>query len=192
MPPFVYPGASPMCGIVVWPVGKLACAVRSSDVYQGRSTDSSEELPSLPSQGEAGPFSMLTYEQTRPWAMAMKLDVQTGKMPPCLLMLATANLQRYESQPSEIETLAKVGRCRRAEGRSQGHASADRMGGGLGIGKPDLVYELPVPFDVPASGVIDYQHVIVPTGFTEDRWIQAGRSPPYRAHDRSSHHRLRS
>src|SRR6266496_6618701 len=32
--------------------------------------------------GEAGPFSMLTYEQTRPWAMAMKVAVQTGKMPP--------------------------------------------------------------------------------------------------------------
>jgi len=29
--------------------------------------------------GEAGPFSMLTYEQTRPWAMLMKVDVQTGR-----------------------------------------------------------------------------------------------------------------
>ena len=25
--------------------------------------------------GEPGPFSMLTYEETRPWAMAMKLDL---------------------------------------------------------------------------------------------------------------------
>src|ERR1700693_3293516 len=32
--------------------------------------------------GEAGPFSMLTYESTRPWAAAMKEAVKTRKMPP--------------------------------------------------------------------------------------------------------------
>src|ERR1700679_2592652 len=32
--------------------------------------------------GEAGPFSMLSYEQTRPWAAAMKQAVKTHKMPP--------------------------------------------------------------------------------------------------------------
>src|SRR2546429_8921293 len=32
--------------------------------------------------GEAGPFSMLTYEDVRPWAGAMKLAVQQKLMPP--------------------------------------------------------------------------------------------------------------
>jgi len=32
--------------------------------------------------GEAGPFSMLTYEQTRPWAAAIRQAVKTRKMPP--------------------------------------------------------------------------------------------------------------
>src|SRR5580704_18612677 len=32
--------------------------------------------------GEAAPFSMLTYESTRPWAKAMKAAVVSGKMPP--------------------------------------------------------------------------------------------------------------
>src|ERR1700747_1789061 len=32
--------------------------------------------------GEAGPFPMLNYKQVRPWAQAMKVSVQTGKMPP--------------------------------------------------------------------------------------------------------------
>jgi len=80
---------------------------------------------------------------------------------------------------------------RRAEGDPK-DMLADRWVEGWGIGKPDLVYELPVPFDVPASGVIDYQHVIVPTGFTEDRWIQAAEVPPYRAHRSFITHRLRS
>ena len=41
-----------------------------------------------------------------------------------------------------------------------------------------MVFELPMPFEVPASGVVDYQHVIVPTHFTEDRWIQAAEVRP--------------
>jgi hypothetical protein len=49
---------------------------------------------------------------------------------------------------------------------------------GWGIGKPDMVFELPQAFDVPLTGVIDYQHVIVPTNFTEDRWIQAAEVRP--------------
>ena len=31
---------------------------------------------------------------------------------------------------------------------------------------------------VPASGVVDYQHVIVPTGFTQDTWVQAAEVRP--------------
>src|SRR2546430_16454881 len=32
--------------------------------------------------GEIGPFPMLTYEQTRPWAASIKESVLTRKMPP--------------------------------------------------------------------------------------------------------------
>src|SRR5207245_2853228 len=129
--------------------------------------------------GEAGPFSMLTYEQTRPWAMAMKLDVQTGKMPP---WFADARYGKFSNamslSPSEIETLAKWADAGAPKGDPKDMPPPVEWVEGWGIGKPDLVYELPVPFDVPASGVIDYQHVIVPTGFTEDRWIQAAEVRP--------------
>jgi len=58
--------------------------------------------------GEAGPFSMLTYEQTKPWAMLMKVDVQTGKMPP---WFADPHYGKFSNAMSlsaaEIETLAK-------------------------------------------------------------------------------------
>src|SRR5215467_14722372 len=32
--------------------------------------------------GEAGPFPMLNYRQVRPWAQAIKVAIQSGKMPP--------------------------------------------------------------------------------------------------------------
>ena len=49
---------------------------------------------------------------------------------------------------------------------------------GWTIGTPDLVVEMPEPLAVPAQGVVTYQHFRVPTGFTEDRWIQAAEARP--------------
>jgi len=37
------------------------------------------------------------------------------------------------------------------------------------LGKPDVVIEMPVEFDVPAEGVIPYKYFTVPTNFTEDK-----------------------
>ena len=44
---------------------------------------------------------------------------------------------------------------------------------GWNIGEPDAMFEMPAAFSVPSSGTIDYQHVVVPTGFKEDRWVSA-------------------
>jgi hypothetical protein len=41
------------------------------------------------------------------------------------------------------------------------------------IGKPDAIFELPQPVQVPATGAVDYQYYVVPTGFTEDHWVEA-------------------
>jgi hypothetical protein len=43
---------------------------------------------------------------------------------------------------------------------------------GWTIGKPDAVIEMPNDFEVPASGIIDYQFIAIPTGFTEDKWVE--------------------
>jgi hypothetical protein len=51
------------------------------------------------------------------------------------------------------------------------------------IPKPDVVFEFPQAYQIPASGTIEYQKVIVPTGFTEDKWVQfAEARPDDRAH----------
>src|SRR6202795_5014818 len=60
--------------------------------------------------GEAGPFPMLTYEQTRPWAMAMKVAVQSGKMPPWFADHRYGKFSNAMSlTPAEIDTLARSG-----------------------------------------------------------------------------------
>ena len=37
---------------------------------------------------------------------------------------------------------------------------------------------MPTSFDVPANGKIDYQYIVVPTGFTEDKWVQMVEARP--------------
>jgi hypothetical protein len=44
---------------------------------------------------------------------------------------------------------------------------------GWDIPKPDVIFQLPKEFAVPESGMVEYQYAVVPTGFTEDKWVQA-------------------
>ena len=43
---------------------------------------------------------------------------------------------------------------------------------GWNIGKPDVILSMDKAFQVPAKGTVDYQYFVVPTGFTEDKWVE--------------------
>ncbi|MEO7145070.1 MAG: thiol-disulfide isomerase, partial [Bryobacteraceae bacterium] len=123
--------------------------------------------------GEAAPMSFLTYDSTRPWAKAIKEAVLSKKMPPWFAdphFGAFANDRRLSA--ADIHTLAAW-----ADTGAQAGVAADAPKPvawleGWRIGKPDAVFEMPEAFHVPASGVIDYQYVVIPTGFTEDKYVQ--------------------
>ena len=128
--------------------------------------------------GEAAPFSLLTYEQARPWAKAMKEAVLLKKMPP---WFADPHYGKFVNDRSlsqkEIDTLVAWADAGRAAGRSQRHAARpSSFVEGWRIPKPDVVFEMPNAFEIPAAGTIEYQYVVVPTGFTEDKWVQFARS----------------
>src|SRR6478672_8540473 len=129
--------------------------------------------------GEAGPFSLLTYTDVRRRAPKIKKALVDGKMPP---WFADPHYGKFSNamglSASEIETILKWIDGGLPEGDPRDLPKPTQWVEGWGIGKPDMVFELPMPFEVPAHGVIDYQHVIVPTNFTEDRWIQAAEIRP--------------
>ena len=129
--------------------------------------------------GEAGPFSMLTYKDTRPWAAAIKEAVKTRKMPPWFADPRYGHFSNGHSlTPAEIETIAAWADAKAPEGDPKDMPAPVKWVEGWGIGKPDKVFQLPVPYDIPASGVVDYQHIIVSTGFTHDMWVQAAEVRP--------------
>jgi len=129
--------------------------------------------------GEAAPFSMLTYEQTRPWAKAMKEAVLMKKMPP---WYADPRYGRFSNARTlaqkDIDTLAAWADAGAPRGDPKDMPPPVNFIEGWSIPKPDVVYELPEPFHIPATGTIEYQKVVVPSGFTEDKWVQYAEARP--------------
>ena len=44
--------------------------------------------------------------------------------------------------------------------------------------KPDVVIEMPKPFELPARGTINYKYILVKANFTEDMWVVAAEMRP--------------
>jgi len=65
-----------------------------------------------------------------------------------------------------------------AEGNPADAPKARTFTQGWRIPQPDVVFEMPEPFDVPASGAIEYKFIRVPTNFTEDKWVQMAEVRP--------------
>ena len=124
--------------------------------------------------GDIGPMPLLTYEQTRPWAKSIRAAVSRGEMPPWHAdrRYGTFSNDRSLGQ-SEIDTLVRWAETGALEGSRADAPPPVEFTDGWRIGTPDVVFEMPKEFHVPASGTIMYQWMQVPSGFTEDKWVQA-------------------
>jgi hypothetical protein len=138
--------------------------------------------------GEAAPFPLLTYQQARLWAPSMKRVVQQKIMPP---WFADPNFGHFSNDRSltekEISTIVAWVNAGAPQGDPKDMPTQPNFVEGWGIPKPDVIFELPHAFPVPDSGMIEYQYVILPTGFTEDKWIRAAEARPT---DRSVVHHI--
>ncbi|HEY7173026.1 MAG TPA: hypothetical protein VH417_19370 [Vicinamibacterales bacterium] len=123
--------------------------------------------------GEAAPFSMLTYKDARPYAAAMKRAVVSRKMPP---WHADPSVGHFGNDrrltDAEIDTISRWADAGAPEGDPAKAPRPMAFLDGWNIGQPDKILEMPEPFPVPASGTIDYQWIVMPTGLDKDTWIQ--------------------
>ncbi|MCZ2146381.1 MAG: cytochrome c [Bryobacterales bacterium] len=129
--------------------------------------------------GEAAPMAFLTYRQTRPWAKAIRQAVLARQMPPWFADPAHGKWSndRRLSQ-ADIDTLVGWVDSGAKEGDAKDAPKPVEWVRGWGIGKPDMVFEMPSAFSVPASGAVDYQYVIIPTGLTGDKWVRMAEARP--------------
>jgi hypothetical protein len=133
-------------------------------------------------------MSLITFRDVRPWAAAIKDRVSTRVMPPWHADRRYGTFRNDLSLPQrEIDTIVRWVDGGAREGNAADLPKLPDFPQGWQIGTPDVVFEMPVEYEVPARGEIEYQYFEVPTNFTEDRWMQAGE---VRAGDRAHVHHI--
>jgi hypothetical protein len=123
--------------------------------------------------GEIAPMPFLSYAKTRPWAKAIREQTIARRMPPWFADPKYGNFANDRSlSQSEIDTLAAWANSGADAGNPKDAPPPREWPQGWNIGAPDQVFEMPAAFAVPAKGAVDYQYLILPTHFSEDKWIQ--------------------
>ncbi len=118
-------------------------------------------------------MSFVTYKETRPWARAIVAAVLEKKMPPWFADPAHGDFANNPSLSNdEMETIRGWVNAGAPEGSLGENVTPRTWDSGWNIGKPNKIFEAPKAYAVPPSGTIEYQYLILPTGFTQDTWVQ--------------------
>lgn len=123
--------------------------------------------------GEVAPMPLRTFEETRPFARAIKDNVVSRRMPP---WSADRTIGHFTNDPSlsaqQIETITRWVDSGAPQGDARDLPPPPEFADGWQLGEPDLVVELPV-VQVPARGRDIFLTPTVKLNLQEDRWIRA-------------------
>lgn len=120
------------------------------------------------------PMSLISFDEARPWARSIKQRVTARTMPPWGAETAPG---AFKNDPrlteKEIATIVAWVDAGAPKGNDRDLPVAPKYADGWSIGKPDAIFTMEEAFQIPATGVVEYQYLRMPTGLTEDKWIQA-------------------
>ena len=118
-------------------------ACRDADLRQGRRADSVQELHRLRHRpGEIAPMSLLTWDDVRPHAKAIRDEVGDGHMPPWHAAAPKDVSQRARVDGRRAADAARVGEQRGARGVKD--LPKPPVYPGWAMGTPDVVFEMGV------------------------------------------------
>jgi len=119
------------------------------------------------------PMSLVTYDDARPWARAVKQKVVAREMPPWGADPAIGKFSNDVSlKQADIDTIVAWVDGGAPLGDSGQLPPVPAFTDGWTIGKPDLIFKMQRPFTVPADGTVPYTYVTIPTNLKEDVWIR--------------------
>src|SRR5262245_60858756 len=124
--------------------------------------------------GEVAPMSLMTFEEARPWARAIRENVLKRTMPP---WHADPNFGEFSNDrrlsEQEIQTIARWVDGGALQGNPADLATPRTFVEGWNIGEPDVVLTMAEEFKVSAAGSDEYVYFAIPTHLTEDKYIRA-------------------
>lgn len=128
--------------------------------------------------GEIGPMPLLSYQNARPWAKSIRTAVLTRKMPPWFADPKYGHFMNDRSlSERDIHTIVSWVDEGAPEGDPKDKPAPVHWKEGWNI-QPDIVFQMPDPYPVPATGTLQYIYIVLPTGFTKDTWVTAAEVRP--------------
>ena len=129
--------------------------------------------------GQIGPMALLKYEKVVAWSGTIREVVSEGRMPP---WYADPKHGKFFNdrrlKDAERKTLLAWIDGGMPRGDAKDAPPPRKFPEGWAIGKPDVVFTMPKPIDVPAKGTVPYRYVSVHTEFKEDRWVERAEARP--------------
>ncbi len=130
-------------------------------------------------EGQIGPFTLTSYEDAAGWAEMINEVVQERRMPPWHADPRYGEFvndcRLSDEEMAMIDAWADSGA---PEGDVSDLPEPPEFAEGWMIPEPDEVIYMPLTFDVPAEGTVDYQNFVVDPGWTEDKWVTAMEPKP--------------
>ena len=179
------------------PLGVLALALMMAAFVPTAAAAAEEDVPTFTKDvapifqakceachrpGSIAPMSLVTFQESRPWARSIKSRVETRQMPPWHLD-KTVGIQDFKNDRSltddELATVvawvdggSPMGNPADMPAPVQWPDASKWNFAEIFDGPPDLVISSK-PFTMPAVANDAWWKPVVPTGLTEDRWVRA-------------------
>jgi peroxiredoxin len=126
-------------------------------------------------EGQIAPFTLTSYDDVAGWASMIDEVVQQERMPPWHANQKFGHFKN-DARLSDTDkaTIAKWVAAGAPEGNAKDLPKPPQFATGWMIPEPEQVlYMADKPFEVPATGVVDYQMFVADPGWKEDKWIAA-------------------
>ena len=124
-------------------------------------------------------MSFETYEGTRGYADAIRGATQDKSMPPWFAVPGVGRFSNDASlRPDQIATLAAWVDAKAPAGDPKDAPPPMHWAESWSIPQPELVVKMTKGVALPARGDVEYTYEIVPTHFTEDRWVRTAEVLP--------------
>ena len=124
--------------------------------------------------GGVAPMSLLTYDEARPWAESIRLELASGHMPPWFGDPGFAALRDpHKLSPRDLDVVLTwvTGGTPRGEISRRAKGSAVRSV--WRRGRPHVTAQMPASFTLPAGKAEDTQEFVLETARDRDRFIAA-------------------
>jgi hypothetical protein len=131
--------------------------------------------------GEIGPFSLETYEESIGWADMMLEVIEEKRMPP---WHADASVGEFSNSRNMSDEDKQILIDWVAQGTPMGDVSKlpkpiEAVSGWRLPREPDRIVQMSSrPYQIPADETVEYQYFVVDPKFTEDRWVSAAEVVP--------------